>query len=150
MRPINLKIQGINSYVNEQEVDFKKLAENSLFGIFGETGSGKTTILDAIIIALYGSADREVMQNIINVNCKSAHIYFTFELGEGNTKKYTVKREYKLRASGIKSDAVLLDKSDNVLAEQTEQVNDKILSIIGNEFHRVKNKISCQSLSASF
>ena len=67
MKPINLKIKGINSYVSEQQVDFGKLAENNIFGIFGETGSGKTTILDSIILALYGVSDRDVLQNIINV-----------------------------------------------------------------------------------
>ena len=49
MRPINLKIKGINSYVSEQEINFDKLAEGNLFGIFGETGSGKTTILSLIV-----------------------------------------------------------------------------------------------------
>ena len=68
MKPINLKIKGINSYINEQEIDFNKLAENKIFGIFGETGSGKTTILDSIILALYGVSDRDTLQNIINVN----------------------------------------------------------------------------------
>lgn len=132
MRPINLKIQGINSYVSEQEICFDKLSESNLFGIFGDTGSGKTTILDAIIIALYGSSDREIMPNIINVNCKTAHIYFTFEVENGDKKEtYLVKRDYVVRKSGVKTDAILLGKNDKVLAEQAEQVNEKILEIIG-------------------
>ena len=80
MKPINLKIKGINSYVSEQQVDFGKLAENNIFGIFGETGSGKTTILDSIILALYGVSDRDVLQNIINVNTKDAYIEYTFDM----------------------------------------------------------------------
>ena len=59
MKPINLKIKGINSYVNEQEIDFNKLAENKIFGIFGETGSGKTTILDSIILSLFSLTKEE-------------------------------------------------------------------------------------------
>jgi len=55
MRPISLKLKGINSYVSEQSVDFEKLSKSNLFGIFGETGSGKTSILDAIVMALYGT-----------------------------------------------------------------------------------------------
>ena len=35
MRPINIVIKGINSYVKEQTVHFDKVAENKLFGIFG-------------------------------------------------------------------------------------------------------------------
>lgn len=133
MKPINLKIKGINSYVTEQEVCFDKLSQTNLFGIFGETGSGKTTILDSIVIALYGSSDRETIPNIINVNSKDAHIYFTFECEQAGVKKtFTVKREYKVRQSGVKSDAILLEtKTDKVLAEQTDMVNDYILKLIG-------------------
>ncbi len=133
MKPINLKIKGINSYVSEQEVCFDKLAQSNLFGIFGETGSGKTTILDAIVIALYGSSDRETIQNIINVNSKEAHIYFSFECeASGENKVFLVKRDYKVRASGVKSDAMLIDTATNqVLAEQTDNVNEYILKLIG-------------------
>lgn len=133
MKPINLKIKGINSYVTEQEVDFEKLSQSKLFGVFGETGSGKTTILDAIVIALYGSSDRETIPNLINVNCKDAHIYFSFESEErGESKQFLVKRDYKVRQSGVKSDAILLDaKTNKVLAEQTDAVNEYILKLIG-------------------
>lgn len=140
MRPINLKIKGINSYVNEQEICFDKLSESNLFGVFGETGSGKTTILDAIIIALYGSSDREIIPNIINVNCDTAYIYFKFTIeNDADVKTYYVKREFTVRKSGIKSDAILLDENNKVLAEQPEQVNEAILKLVGiakKEFQR--------------
>ncbi len=133
MRPINLKVQGINSYVTEQEVKFDKLAESKLFGIFGETGSGKTTILDAIILALYGSAERESISNMVNVNVKTAHILFDFvENVNGVDVKYSVKRIYRVRESGVKQDAILTEtKSGKVLADMPESVNEKVLEIIG-------------------
>ena len=49
MRPIELKIKGINSYREEQVINFNQLTSQGFFGIFGPTGSGKSTILDAII-----------------------------------------------------------------------------------------------------
>ncbi len=134
MKPINLKIKGINSYVSEQSVDFNKLAENKIFGIFGETGSGKTTILDSIILALYGVTDRDTLQNIINVNTKDAYVEFTFEMEQtdGKINKYFVRRDYKLRPSGLKADAILNDLTHNkTLAEMPDNVNNKILEIIG-------------------
>ena len=130
MKPINLKIKGINSYVSEQKVDFGKLAENNIFGIFGETGSGKTTILDSIILALYGVSDRDVLQNIINVNTKDAYIEFTFDMEnhDGSTTRYFIRRDFHLRASGLKTEAILNDlKKDLTIAEMPDNVNNKIL-----------------------
>ena len=45
MRPIKLTIKGLNIFIEEQTVDFDKLTSRGLFGIFGPTGSGKSTIL---------------------------------------------------------------------------------------------------------
>ena len=134
MKPINLKIKGINSYVNEQEIDFNKLAENKIFGIFGETGSGKTTILDSIILSLYGITDRDNLQNIINVNTKDAYVEFVFEmeLNDGKINKYFVRRDFKLRPSGLKAEAILNDLNANkTIAEMPDNVNNAILDIIG-------------------
>ena len=58
MRPIKLQFSGLNSYRSLQVVDFAALGGEGLFGIFGPTGSGKSSILDAITLALYGAVDR--------------------------------------------------------------------------------------------
>jgi len=134
MKPINLKIKGINSYVSEQVVDFERLAESNIFGIFGETGSGKTTILDSIILALYGVSDRDSLQNIINVNTKDAYVEFTFEMetNDGKNNRYFIRRDFKLRQSGLKSEAIINDlKKKKTIAEMPDNVNNKVLEIIG-------------------
>ena len=58
MRPSLLKIKGINSFSDEQVIQFDRLIEKGLFGIFGPTGSGKSSILDAITLVLYGNIAR--------------------------------------------------------------------------------------------
>lgn len=133
MRPSKLTIYGINSYVTEQTVDFKKLSEGNLFGIFGATGSGKSTILDSIIIALYGNSDRDNLSNIINLNLKEAYIKFEFELDRNNeVNTYEVTRNYKLRPSGLNSTAYLINKNTNeVLGDSTDMVNGKIEEMLG-------------------
>lgn len=133
MRPSKLTIYGINSYVTEQTVDFKKLSEGNLFGIFGATGSGKSTILDSIIIALYGNSDRDNLSNIINLNLKEAYIKFEFELDRNNeVNTYEVTRTYKLRPSGLNSTAYLINKTTNeVLGDSTDIVNGKIEEMLG-------------------
>ena len=45
MRPLLLEIEGLQSYKEKQVINFEKLCENGLFGIFGETGSGKSTLI---------------------------------------------------------------------------------------------------------
>lgn len=98
MRPKLLEIEGLQSFRDIQKVDFDALGETGLFGIFGPTGSGKSTVLDAITFALYGKvkrADRGT-QGIINTNMNTAKVAFTFELlKEGARKTYRVERSYQ-------------------------------------------------------
>ena len=54
MRPIKLRFQAFASYCEAAEIDFEKL--DSLFLICGETGAGKTAVLDAMMYALYGES----------------------------------------------------------------------------------------------
>jgi len=58
MIPISLTIEGLYSYREKQIIDFETLTSNQLFGIFGAVGSGKSSILEAIIFAIYNESDR--------------------------------------------------------------------------------------------
>lgn len=55
MRPLRLIMSAFGPYADEQVLDFSDLADRKFFLICGPTGAGKTTILDAICYALYGS-----------------------------------------------------------------------------------------------
>ncbi|MDK2906482.1 MAG: repair protein SbcC/Rad50 [Petrotoga sp.] len=55
MKPIKLKFQAFGPFLEEQEINFNKLRNDTLFLITGPTGAGKTTIFDAICYALYGN-----------------------------------------------------------------------------------------------
>jgi exonuclease SbcC len=63
MRPTLLKFGGIGAYPRHVEVDFEQLSKKELYLVVGPTGSGKTTIFDAMTFALYGktASDRESM-----------------------------------------------------------------------------------------
>ena len=58
MRPLKLEFEGINSFSEHTIIDFESLIKSGIFGIFGDTGSGKSTILDCINFALYGKVER--------------------------------------------------------------------------------------------
>lgn len=93
MKPIKLKFSGLNSFIDPQEVDFNKLS-SGVFGIFGKTGSGKTTILDAIILALYGQISKTTKAvDFINSKSQEADVELIFQIGDG--KIYFVHRKYK-------------------------------------------------------
>ena len=76
MKPIKLEIEGLHSFETNQVVDFSLLSAKGIFGIFGATGSGKSTILDAIILALYGKVSRsKTNSDFINLKSKGKFIY---------------------------------------------------------------------------
>lgn len=54
MKPLKLSMSAFGPYAGTQKLDFTELGQRSFFLINGPTGSGKTTILDAICFALYG------------------------------------------------------------------------------------------------
>ena len=60
MKILSLRFANLNSLKGEWKIDFNKapFAESGIFAITGPTGAGKTTILDAICLALYNSTPR--------------------------------------------------------------------------------------------
>lgn len=113
MRPIKLTISGVNSFVEEQTVDFEAAGADNLFCISGCTGSGKTTILDSIILALYGNqSERGLLSDYINLKCDEATIDFVFELS-GETYE-TVR---KISRKNGKNFMILKDSGGNIIAD---------------------------------
>lgn len=136
MRPIKLKIKGVNSFIEEQTIDFEKLSDRGLFGIFGPTGSGKSTVLDGITLALYGKVARE-SNNYINTNCESANVSFEFQISGTENKRYLVEREFKKdkKTENTKSGKCkvvdITGGIPEVLADSKTTVDNKCKEIIG-------------------
>lgn len=147
MKPIYLEFRGINSFSETAKIDFRALLKGGLFGIFGDTGSGKSTILDAIHFALYGEVDRvpKAFSDCINYRSDSAEVTFDFELmTEGARKTYRVKRERKRKTGTTK--AYLYEHGENgalkALAEGTRDVDNAIGEIVGLTFEDFKTCIA--------
>ena len=94
MRPVSVRFRCFGPYMEEQFIDFEKLRQNRLFLICGETGSGKTTILDAMCYALYGRSSGGLRGDISVMRCKLAgkedvtEVEFIFDCG-GRRYKFT-------------------------------------------------------------
>ncbi len=88
MTPEYLKIKGLYSYIEEQEIDFSTLTQSALFGIFGTVGSGKSSIIEAITFALYGRTHRMNQSgdnryyNMLNLKSDRLLIEFRFRAGD--------------------------------------------------------------------
>ena len=136
MRPLKLKIKGLNSFIEIQEIDFVRLTSKGLFGIFGPTGSGKSSILDGITLALYGAVARG-SNNFVNTNCESLHVSFEFQITEKQSKRYRVEREFRRekRTGNIRTHSakilLLTEEGEQVLEEQVREVTRKCEEILG-------------------
>ena len=136
MKPIKLEFSGLNSYREKTTIDFEKLMSDGVFGIFGDTGSGKSTILDAISIALYGKIPKDT-NSYININCDKAIVSYEFQINKkNNIKKYKINRTIIKTEESIKTFKVKLielknNNEEKIISERVDEVDAKIIEILG-------------------
>lgn len=136
MKPVYLEFCGINSFSEKATIDFNALLSGGVFGIFGDTGSGKSTILDCIHLALYGEMERSSGSECIHYGMDSAYVEFDFEISQnGERSVYHVRRERR-RKNNIAKAWLYKRNGDKLeaLAEGTRDVNDMLREIIGLSF----------------
>lgn len=142
MKPIYLEIEGLQSYKFLQKIDFDELIKNGLFGIFGSTGSGKSTVLDAITLALYGKVSRASRgtQGIMNNECDRMRVMFEFSMLENNVRNvYRIERVYGRKSeTGIDiKTARMFKKTQNgdiPIAEKATDIDNAVRELIGLEY----------------
>ncbi|MFV9509680.1 SbcC/MukB-like Walker B domain-containing protein [Tepidibacillus sp. LV47] len=149
MRPISLTLSGLHSFRKPQTIDFTQVTDTGIFGIFGPTGSGKSTILDAITLALYGEVERSEANRvgIVNQQEDKIHVKFTFELHSGEQyERYTVERIYtRNKEQRIRSTLARLLRIENgvevPIADRETEVTRKIQNLLGLEFKDFKRAV---------
>ncbi len=146
MKPVYLEFCGLNSFEEKAQIDFSKLLQGGVFGIFGDTGSGKSTILDSIHFALYGDVNRAA-KSTDYINCRSDMVSVTFDfeiMTDGVRHTYRVKRERRRKNGTTK--AFLYERLSSgellALAEGSRDVDEKIEEIIGLTFSDFKTCIA--------
>ncbi|MCY9878739.1 SMC family ATPase [Vibrio natriegens] len=143
MKPIKLTMQAFGPFAKTETIDFEKLGNNPLFLINGPTGSGKTSILDAICFALYGETTGNERQGI-QMRCDLAtadlptEVTLDFSL---HGKVYRVTRAPEQEAPKARGDGMTVKKhtaslyelgdSEKLITSKTTQVKTEITNIIG-------------------
>ena len=134
MRPVSLQLKGFTAFRDEQTIDF---ADLDLFAIWGPTGSGKSSILDAITYALFGKIARiegiqeETNTSLISQGQPRMAVSFEFKVGDENFK---VSRDTRRQgATTVRLEVLEGDEwhSHGEGADSVRQVNKRIPEIIG-------------------
>ncbi len=158
MKPLKLTMQAFGPYAARQELDFRHIGKRPFFLIHGPTGSGKTTVLDAICFALYGEtsgAEREPQQMRSDHSSAEMQTEVTFDFALGS-RAYRVSRSPeqerpKKRGSGttrVPQKAVLfelagaVDENDATVVEsQWSRVTGKIEQLLGFRSHQFRQVV---------
>jgi len=144
MRIEKIVMEGIASYRDRVEIDLQKepFSSSSIFVISGPTGAGKSTILDAITLALYhrtprldGKGDRSP-ENIINLGRGEGRVEVEFAVGGERYRATYLMR----RGRGKKASLVKLPE-EKVLADKPRDVEKRIPEIIGMDFDSFRRAV---------
>lgn len=109
MKLERLRLRGLRSYVGEVEIDLARLGEEGLFAIFGPTGSGKSTILDGIFLALFGRCPRGEPGDCVSSGALELGVRLEIDTGHDDLPcplaierrfRWSKKRDAKAGASG--------------------------------------------------
>jgi len=127
MKLIRLELDNFRQHLHSA-IDF----EDGVTGVIGSNGAGKTTILEAIAWALYGSP--ALRGNNDSVRSKAAEggakakVALTFELGGS---RYRAER---LMDAGAKTGSAVLEVDGRALRAGTKEVNAAVASLLGMDY----------------
>lgn len=138
MRPLEVRMVGFGAFRDETIVSFDDV---DLAVFVGNTGAGKSTIIDAITFALFGSIarydDGRLVAPIINALENEAKVQLDFELGG---ERYTAVRVVRRTKTGATTKEARLESSGEVLADSAKTLTAEVEQLLGldlDRFHRV-------------
>ena len=143
MKIINLSFSNINSLAGFWSIDFTTPAfSDGLFVLTGPTGAGKTSVLDAICLALYGKTVREEQiskehNEVMTRGTGQCHAEVTFEVeGVRYRSRWSQDRAHKKPGESLQNAKreIANVATGEILASQLRSVDAKILEVTGMSF----------------
>lgn len=144
MKPISLTIEAFGPYRESVTLEFSALQDHSMFLISGPTGAGKTSILDAMVYALYGEPSGEVrktdaIRSDFAEPQRMTRVDFSFAIGEAQYRVERLPKQWvaKKRGTGMReqnASATVYEMKDGewkVIATSAAAIRDTIQRIIG-------------------
>lgn len=137
MRPVRIEMEGFAAFRQRVVVDFTRALETdtALFSLSGPTGSGKSSLIDAMIFALYGRIPRlgaQLVAPVISAGADRCRVRLDFE-ADGDV--YTAVREVRRTATGGASvREARLQIGEQVLADGAATVTDHVQTLLGLGF----------------
>jgi DNA repair protein SbcC/Rad50 len=136
MRPRSLHLRGFTAFRSmEEPVSF---LDADLFALTGPTGSGKTSLLDAMCFALYGRVprlDARAVEPVISLGAQEARIGFEFSVGD---RIFTAARVVRRTKTGATTPEARLeeriDEVNEVRASGADEVNESVTALLGLSF----------------
>ena len=129
MRPLQLTMTAFGPFAATEVLDFTRLGENPLFLINGPTGSGKTTILDAICFALYGKTtgdEREGSQMRCDLSKADqlTEVVLTFEFA---ARRFRIRRVPEQQRPKARGEGTTTQSPEAQLYDQLSNGEEKLL-----------------------
>lgn len=131
MVPLQLELEGFLSYKDKVSINFEEL---TFFSITGKNGAGKTSLIEAIIFALFGETPRFNIKNrdkYINVSSNRAYVKFEF-FSKGKT--YTVERLLSKNKKNSTAQEVRLFENGKLKELKNNDINAYIEKVLGLGF----------------
>ncbi len=159
MRILSLRFENINSLKGSWKIDFSEAPfdNNSLFAITGPTGAGKTTILDAICLALYHETPRlsvsKKQNELMTRHTSHCMSEVEFEVkGQGYRAFWSQKRaRNKLDGNLLEPVAELAKLDGTIVSDKLRTVRSDISELTGLDFSRfTKSMMLSQGDFAAF
>lgn len=141
MKPVRLEVEGFTAFRGWTEVDFDGA---DLFALSGPTGAGKTSLIDAMTFALYGSVprlDAGAVAPVVSQGLAECRIRFAFTVGG---EPYVAVRVVRTTKAGATTKEARLEHGDGtVLAGDAKALTAAVTELLGLDF---KQFTTCVSL----